>query len=284
MVSLLAGPLRNLEIHRGYTHSLLCLPALAVLPVALTAAIARQRLPWLIAWLLSCIAVTSHLLLDWSMSYGIRLLLPFSSRWLHLDVFSLVDWILLAVLILAWVGPFLGRLVSEEIGDRRAGGRGLAIFALLFLLLYGGFRAVMHQRVLSAMESRIYNDFLNAPAKQIAAFPQSVNPFAWSAVVQSENAYLLYDVVAYQDFNPATGKLFYQAPWNATLQKVSETAAFRYCLYFMRFPYWEAKPGANGTEAIILTDLRFGQPGESFLAVRALVNPQGEIKEVGFGR
>ncbi len=284
MVSLFEGPLRNLEIHRGYTHSLLCLPLMALIPVAITAAATRRRLPWLAAWLISCIAVASHLLLDWSMSYGIRLLLPFSSRWFHLDIFSLVDWILLAVLVLAWTGPLLGRLVSEEIGDHKTGGRGLAIFALLFLLFYGGFRAVMHQRVIAALESRIYNDFLHGPVKHMAAFPQSMNPLAWSAIVAGENADLRYDVLAYADFDPATGELFYQAPWNAMLQKVSKTEAFRYYLYFMRFPYWEVKPGLDGTEAIILTDLRFGRPGESFLVVRALVNANGEIKVVGFGR
>ena len=50
---------------------------------------------------MACFAgVLSHLLLDWTNTYGIRMLLPFSSRWLHLDITDVVDpWILLALLV-----------------------------------------------------------------------------------------------------------------------------------------------------------------------------------------
>jgi hypothetical protein len=187
-------------------------------------------------------------------------------------------------LIFASIGPFLGKLVSEEIGERKTGGRSLAVFALLFILCYGGFRGFLHQRVMEQLQSRIYRDFLHGSVKQMAAFPQAANPFAWSAVVQGENALLRYDVRAYTDFDPATGELFYQAPWNATLQKVSETPAFQYCLYFMRFPYWHVEPATKGGTEVTLTDLRFGRPGESFLVVHALVDEKGQIRESGFGR
>src|SRR3954451_5444736 len=74
------GRLQYFEAHRGYSHSVLVLPFLALLTVAVTAAIFRQRLPWLKAWLICCIGVASHLLIDWTNNYGIRLTLPFSSR------------------------------------------------------------------------------------------------------------------------------------------------------------------------------------------------------------
>ena len=53
----------------------------------------------------------SHLALDWTNVYGIRLLLPFSGRFLHLDMTDVVDpWILL--LLLLAVAAFL-----EAFGD-----------------------------------------------------------------------------------------------------------------------------------------------------------------------
>ena len=37
------------------------------------------------------LGVASHLLLDWTNSYGIRLLFPFSLQWFHLDLNALTD-------------------------------------------------------------------------------------------------------------------------------------------------------------------------------------------------
>jgi inner membrane protein len=286
MVSLFHGRLTSLEIHRGYTHSLICLPLMALLPVALTALITRRRLPWKTAWILSCLGVTSHLLLDWTMSYGIRFLLPFSSRWFYLDIFSLIDWVVLAVLAFAWLGPAFGKLVSNEIGSKPGGGRGLAIFALLFFLAYGGFRAVMHSRVMAQLESRIYDEALQGPATRMAAFSDSVNPFRWNAIVEGEHAYRLYDISPYGNFDPASGELLYKANWNSELQKVSESHAFRYSLYFARFPYWQESPaeGADRSTAVRLTDLRFGRPGESFFSLQAIVDATGRIVHIDFGR
>lgn len=279
------GPLRNFELHRGYTHSLLCLPLVALGAVGLTALLRWKRLPWLAAWAIACIGVASHLLLDWSMSYGIRLLLPFSSRWYYLDLFSLVDWVVLGVLAIAWLGPALGRLVGEEIGEKQRSGRGLAIFALAFFLVYGGFRALMRERVMSQLESRIYGEVLGGPAIRMAAMPESLNPLEWNAVVEGEHAYRVYRLYAYADFDPSEGVLLYRPAWNQAFERASKTEAFRYSLYFARFPYWEEAPGPRfNWRAVSLTDLRFGLPGESFFTVHALVDPAGRVVQAGFGQ
>src|SRR5579883_801236 len=116
IVALSQGQLRYLEIHRGYTHSLLFLPLMAFASLLIVAAICRRKLPWFRAWLLCTISIASHLLLDWTNSYGIRLLLPFSSRWFHLDLNSLTDFVVLGVLCFAALWPLLSRLVAAEIG------------------------------------------------------------------------------------------------------------------------------------------------------------------------
>lgn len=71
------GGFSYLQHHRGYTHSLLGAPLMAALTVLVIAGVFRERLPWLRAWLLCLLGLASHLLLDWTNSYGIRLLLPF---------------------------------------------------------------------------------------------------------------------------------------------------------------------------------------------------------------
>lgn len=282
-VSWFWGPLKYLEIHRGYAHSLLGLPLVALAAVLITAAIRRTRLPWLAAWAVSCVGVASHLLLDWSMSYGIRLLLPFSSTWYRLDLFGLVDWVVLAVLMLAWLGPWLGKLVSNEIGSRPGKGRGLAVFALIFFAAYGGFRALMHARVMEQLESRVYTDLLGGPANRMAAFPETANPFAWNAVVEGDHAYRLYPLSALDNFDPDGGTIVYKTNWTPLLQRINQTKTFRYCSYFTLFPYWREQPAAGNSKAVTLTDLRFGTPGEGFFSVTALVNARGQIDQITFG-
>jgi inner membrane protein len=283
MLSWLKGRLASVEIHRGYTHSLIGLPFVALLAVILTALLTRKRLPWRTAWLLSLVGVASHLLLDWSMSYGVRFFLPFSSTWFHLDLYALFDWVLLAVLMIAWLAPALSKLVSEEIGSRRSNGQGIAIFALCFIVLYGGFRGLMHSRVMSQLDSRIYEDALGGTATRMAAFPESANPLAWDAVVEGEHAFRLYSLSPYGSFDPVSGKLLYKTNWNSTLERVSRDPAFRYALYFARFPYWQKTPAAPDLATVSVTDLRFGPPEGSFFKVNALLNPAGNIQQVWFG-
>lgn len=285
MVSWLQGRIRNLEIHRGYTHSLICLPLMALLAVGLTALISRRRLPWGLAWLIASIGVASHLLLDLFTSYGVRLLLPFSSRWFYLDIFSLVDWIVLAVLTVACVGPFLSGLVSSEMGDRRSSGKGLAIFALVFLSCYTGFRELMHSRIMAELESRIYEEALGGPATRMAALPTSFNPLSWNAIVEGEHAYRLYRLSAFSTFDPTEGDLLYKGDWKPDFAAASKTDAFRYCLYFSRFPYWQDAPTPGGLDSrvVTMTDLRYGAPGASFMSVHALMSKKGEIEAISFG-
>ena len=283
MLSWLKNRLTSLEMHRGYTHSLIGLPFVALLPVLLTALFTRSRLSWRNAWSLSCLGIVSHFLLDWSMSYGMRFFLPFSSTWFHLDIYSLTDWVVLAVLLLTCLAPALSRLVNAEIGARSGEARGAAIFALCFIVLYGGFRGVMHSRVMSQLQSRIYEDALGSPARRMAAFPHSANPLTWSGIVEGEHSYRLYDLSPYGDFDPRAGELLYKANWDATLQQVSHNPAFQYALYFARFPYWQKTPDGPDVSTVSITDLRFGPPGESFFKVNATVDASGHIQRVWFG-
>src|ERR1700683_1706082 len=85
VVSAAGGSLNYLHYHRHLTHSLAAMPVMAMLPVLLVRGVSRKPVHWLGAFFAALIAVGSHLLLDWTNSYGIRLLLPFSGQWLRLD-------------------------------------------------------------------------------------------------------------------------------------------------------------------------------------------------------
>lgn len=256
------GAFHYLEAHRGYTHSLAGLPFMAALTVVVIAAIFRQRLPWFRAWMICVAGVASHLLLDATNSYGVRLLLPFSSRWSHLDLNGLYDVWILAVLVFAAIWPLFSRLVTREIGDRKSSaGRSLGIFALSFFLLFDFGRWILHKRAVMQLESRLYD---GAPALQAAALPDAFNPLRWTGVVETQDAYQLATVSPIGSFNLSSPAIFYKPAVTATVQAARSNDPFRYFLYFARFPVWSLEPvageHARGTR-LDLTDLRFGRPG-----------------------
>ena len=135
--------------------------------------------------------MASHLALDLTNVYGVRLLLPFSPRWLRLDIFSVIDpWIWGCLLP---GGDRSGAVKAHRFGDRRAlrPSRAPAIFALSFLLVYGCARVIIHERALAIIDSRIYD---GSPPRRVAAFPSAYNPFAWRGLVEGASFYSLVDV------------------------------------------------------------------------------------------
>jgi inner membrane protein len=282
IVGLQGGPLHYLEWHRGYSHSLACLPLIALLPVLVVAAIYRQRLPWARAWILCCIGVVSHLLIDWTNSYGVRFMLPFSSAWFHLDLNSLYDGWILAVLLFAALWPALSGLVSSEIGEHSRPGRGTAFFALAFFALFDFTRLLLHQRAIAQLNSRLYED---APPLRAAALPEPFTPFRWTGVVETPDAFRLYAVEALGNLNAQGSRIFYKPSPRPSIENAKRTEPFRYFLYFARFPVWsEATAFVDGDQGarVDLTDLRFGTPWAGSFHCIALENSRGEVAHAWF--
>lgn len=276
------GALRYLEIHRGYTHCLLGLPLMAALSVAVVAIALRGSLAWGRLWALGCIGVGSHLLLDWTNSYGIRLLLPFSSRWFHLDISSLWDGAVLGVLLAAALWPSFARLVSNEIGDRPGRGKGLAYAALAFYLCLECARGFFHSRAIEQLASRLYG---GAVPLAVAAMPEPINPFHWTGIIETPESYRWLDVDVNATLEPESASVVYKPLIDEPIQAALRTPAFRYFRYFARFPAYSKQPVSlavgHGTR-IDLTDLRFGRPGTGSFHAIAMVDSGGRVLESAF--
>ncbi len=114
-----------LQWHRGITHSFAAAPVLAAVVVGLFVLgrkLARSTSPFSLgrAYLVALGGIVfAHILLDWTTSYGTRLLLPFSGRWLAWGAIPIVDLWLLLALAAGLTLPSLFRLISEEIGGGR---------------------------------------------------------------------------------------------------------------------------------------------------------------------
>ena len=181
VVTAAGGSLSYLHYHRHLTHSLLAMPLMALLSVALVRAISRAPVRWLGAFAAALIGVASHLLLDLTNTYGVRLLLPFSSQWFRFDIASFPDPWAWSILMLGILGPLLSRLVGSEISSGSARirhyGQGGAIFALLFLTLYDSGRAVLHARAVNILESRLYQG-ISSTISTLPAPSFSISPIA----------------------------------------------------------------------------------------------------------
>ena len=191
------GPIAALQHHRGITHSFVGVPFMAAATLAGVYVLHRlwlgRRKPrpgyppvrWGLLYWLALLAALSHLLLDYTTAYGIRLFEPFNYRWYSWDIMFIIEPIMLVVLILGLALPGLFGLVNQEIGARSKGpgGRGGAIFALICVVVLWGYRDFQHRRALNAMNSITYN---GATATRIAAYPYMINPYRWLGVVETQ--------------------------------------------------------------------------------------------------
>jgi inner membrane protein len=273
IVSWAGGTLTYLEYHRGILHSVTAAPLLALLVMLLF----RER-GWK-PYLLCLAAIASHLLLDWTNTYGIRLLLPFSGKWWHLDVTDVVDpWILLALLA-AVSAPALAGLVSSEIGARKSSGarRGWAWAALAFLLAYEGGRFAAHWRALEVMGARLYN---GKPASRLSAIPNRWTPLEWRGVAEGDGYVVNVPVDLSSEFDPSDGRIDYTIPPNAAALK---TRPFQVFGNFAQLPFWKIEKLADGESEVQLIDLRFGTPQHPGFVATAVLDESGAVKESKFG-
>jgi inner membrane protein len=257
ILAIARGPLYYFEQHRGITHSIAAAPIMALLPVLLACAMGRTMRGWAAAWAISIIGVASHLLLDWTNVYGIRLLLPFSSQWFHLDLINLFDLLVWAVLLFGWLGPMMGKLVSGEIGAQPGTGRGLAIFALSFFLVYDFGRFLSHQRATEMLNSRLYRD---GPPIRTAAFPSAgVSPLEWQGWIERPEFVMHFTVNVLKEFDPTAGTTIFKTPPGPAIEAARQAAPVRVFLRFAQYPLWSVTPVDNpeGAHDVEVRDWRF---------------------------
>ncbi len=262
--------------HRGITHALLVAPLLAVTVAGLflgghKLARASGRFRFAPAFLTALGGILfGHLFLDWTTNYGTRLLLPFSGRWLASDAVPIIDGWLLLVLAASLTLPLLFRLISEEIGAHRAGGRGAAIFALVFLLVWFGFRGLCHARAVAVLESRTYHGL---EPRRVGAFASLANPFHWHGVVETAEAWEVAEVELLEEFDPTRTRTYHPPDPSTALEAARRTRTARIFLDFARFPYSYVEVAEDGYE-VVLRDLRFefGVNGQKGFVARIRLN------------
>ena len=279
------GSASYIHWHRNITHSLIAIPFMALLTVAIVRWVGRKDVRWLAAFLIAMVAVASHLILDLTNVYGVRLLLPFSGRWFHWDITPVVDLALWGILLLGVAAPWFGRLVGSEIGERKHEvGGGWAITALLLFGAYDYGRSVAHDRAAAMMASSTYNGLT---PRRTGAFPGE-NPLLWEGIAELSNAYVQVPVDVRSRFHPESGMTFYKAERSPAIEAALHTEPFQHFLEFVQYPIWVTEPAAEPEHAtrVSLIDLRFGTPSEPGFEAVATVTDRNQVADslFTFGR
>jgi inner membrane protein len=300
----LRGPVAGFQHHRGITHTFLGAPfvALAVTGVVWLWHRTRRKPPvipprWALLWLFSCLAVLSHIFLDWTNNYGIRPFFPFNPRWYALDIAFIIEPVIFAALLLGLVIPAILGLADREIGAGKSlfRGRGWAIAALVLVGIDFQVRAVEHYRALHLISNTRFGD---QPMLRAAAEPYPVNPFHWFAVVETPGYYQTGSVNTWADTVDTSDQddVIFKPPVTPAVMAAKRSALGRAYLDWARFPVAEDRGHANLVAsdelapqpldtAVEFSDLRFaygflsrGRNGAaSALSAWAYVAPDGAI-------
>lgn len=290
-LSLYGGPAAFLRWHRTAADSLAGAAAIAIVVAAIFTVGGRRlrgsqvSLPR--ALLVCGIATYVHVLLDWTNSYGVKLLWPFRQTWYAGDLLPPVDIWLLGALVIGIAVPWIFRLATEEIGARakRPGFSYAAAPLLMLAALYVGWRWQQHRRALTLLRTPLFHGEVVLKA---GAFPGATSLFTWSGVVDTQNTIETVPVglLFTNEFDPLSARVLYKpepSPELAAARATQTAAAF---LSFARFPWADVEKTSSGSR-VVITDLRFdqGSPGSHQISAVIELNSQGQVveEELRFG-
>jgi inner membrane protein len=257
-VLVFASSLPAVAFRRGWTHGIL---AQALLPIALTAAMlgvnrlfpgraddqpvrARGLL------LLSYVGVLSHVALDLLNNYGVRLLMPFSSRWFYGDAVFIID-------------PWLWLTLGTGIWLTRR--RGIPIAARHALTLAAVYIAAMcmNARLARSVVLDEWRRTRGGDPVSLMAGPAPVTPFRRQVIVDGG---LDYETGTLDLFSRrlTLDAVILKNDTDPRVARAREAPHIRAFLVWARFPAWTIEETSEGTR-VSVSDLRFAGRGAPFV-------------------
>ena len=302
------GPVSALQHHRGWTHSFVGVPVIAALTLLVvwvwlrlfrrwrldpgSPEVQRHRLlpvRWGVLYGIALLGPLSHILLDYTTAYGIRMFEPFSYKWYEWDTVSIIEPFQLGVLILGLITPSLFGLIHEEIGARQPQFKGRigAIVALAAVVLMWGARDFYHRRAVIALETRIYQgqDSLRA-----SAYPYPWNPFVWHGVVETRDFYQTLPVDSLRgEVDPQNrARTWYKPEQTPVLEAAKRSYLGRVYLDWAKYPLLTSEPLEERDVAyrVRFVDLRYRYPErrQSPLGASLDLNKDLQVVAQRFGR
>ena len=277
----------GLAFRRGWTHGVL---AMVVLPVVLATLMmwlglaldarqqrrkrARAGPPVILSQLLvvSAISIWSHPLFDLLNTYGVRLLMPFSSRWFYGDTLFIVDpWVWLVLAVGTLVSLRRARAVPVGAGSQVVMARAErpARIAITAVATYIAVMAGTSRIGRSIVERQAVASGAQASLRVMVA-PQPITPYSRSVV---RDMGLWYEI-GQLTWSPsphyaAVGEPVVKTTNAATLTALA-THEGRQFASWSRFPFAEVTT-AGDSVVVRLDDVRYASPGRSSFASVSVV-------------
>lgn len=244
-----ADPVSSMTYHRGFSHSVFVLTALA----ALMAWLVRWRwpnAPYSAARLFTAIwlVLITHVLLDAFTVYGTQIFWPLAP--------TPASWAAVFIIDPVYTLPLLGSVLFALMRGQQGGGRasGVLIGALVFTTAYLGFglgsRVLAEQRVRQALQDQ------GVEITALRAVPMPLNTLVWRVVAKTPEG----------DYIEAVSSLFDRGPAEWMRQPLHLDAA----RVLSGSPLHERLRWFTGDwlrydiigEALVVSDLRMGIPGQ----------------------
>ncbi|HEY5636403.1 MAG TPA: metal-dependent hydrolase [Burkholderiales bacterium] len=167
------GPVEYLLHHRGATHSLLLLPAWALVLSWVLAKLLREPGGWRAFYGVCALSLVAHIAGDLITSFGTMILAPVSDWRAGLGTTFIIDLWFSGIILLGLLAAVVFRRSALP-----------ARLALAVLAGYVGFQWTLKQEALEFATAQARA--LGMPSARIVAYPRAVTPFNWTVYVSDD--------------------------------------------------------------------------------------------------
>lgn len=258
--------LHTLSAHRGYSHSLVAVPLVALAAALLAKAVFRRSSLFSL-YVRACLTVpVAHLLPDLWTGWGTRLLLPFSERRFALDWTMVIDPFFTAPLLLAAIwAAFRPRQL------RRAMALAASV-AALYVAARVGFAARLTQQVATAYPR----------AASVHVFPTLLGVTRWRFVARFAEEYAVGAVSL--GSTPAESGRHRSLPTGPLPAELRQVPTVREALSWARFPVVHSEALDATTRRVKVADLRYHLAGRATLTFVIDVDNAGRVRRAELDR
>jgi inner membrane protein len=270
------GPVEYLLTHRGVTHSIILLPAWALLYSWILAQVLREPGGWRALYGVVALALAAHIVGDLITSFGTIIFAPLSDWRAAIGTTFIID--------LWFSGIIVAGLIFSAAFSRS---RIPAVAASVMLVGYVAFQYVQRERALEFGEK--YAQERNLANARVTVHPRPVSPFNWTVFVSDAEAhrYAHVNLVRKEPrrYQPGDGFIarldspylpLEQAIWvararygetNHTLIRDAWSSdALSFFRWFADLPAFDGM--TEGSTCVWFTDLRFLTPGRDTMPFR----------------
>jgi inner membrane protein len=240
-------PLNALHYHRGFTHSFLLAPAIALLP-ALVARIVNRKVRFAWCWMAATIGILLHISVDLITPYGTQIFFPVSEARYSLDWMFIVDpWFTGALTLFLVAGKLVARFRREA-----------AFTALAFAGIYIGAESRLHSRALDLFTDQLARSGTRAFAA--AVLPQPLGLTGWVGLAMTKEGPVRQYLHLFREGGVVAPEFFPNPSDRYTMMAMQTSYVSKY-LRFARFPAIEASE-REGRHMVEFRDLQFSvDPG-----------------------